>query len=58
MVHSTVLSNADKKKTPTANVVIKYKGASTGKMLHGLEAREISARLHGVDGWWVEIEKA
>lgn len=57
LVHSTALSGVDKKKTPTANVIIKYDRARTGKKLHGLEAREISARLHGVDGWWVEIEK-
>ena len=56
-VHSLALSAADLRKTPTANVVIKYDRKLTGKKLHGLEAREISASLHGPAAWWVEVEE-
>ena len=56
-VHSLVLLAAALRKTPSANVVIKYDRALTHRKLHGLEARELSARLHGVGAWWVELEK-
>ena len=56
-VHSLALSRADLRKTPSANVVIKYDPKLTSKKLHGLETRELSARLHGPKSWWVEVEK-
>ena len=56
-VHSLTLSAADLRKTPSANVIIKYDRKLTGKKLHGLEARELSASLHGPGAWWVEVEQ-
>ena len=56
-VHSLALSAADLRKTPSANMVIKYNPALTDRKLHGLEARELSARTHGVSAWWVALEK-
>ena len=54
---SYLFACADLRKTPSANVVIKYDRALTRRKLHGLEARELSARLHGVGAWWAELEK-
>ena len=45
-----------RRKTPTANFVIKYERAHTNKKLHGLEARELSAAFDGVFTWWVELK--
>ena len=56
LVHSTGLSTADKRKTPTANFIIKYERGHTDKKLHGMEARELSAALYGVAAWWVELK--
>ena len=56
-VHSLTLFAADLRKTPSANVIIKYDRKLTGKKLHGLEARELSASLHGPGAWWVEVEQ-
>ena len=56
-VHSTTLSATDLRKTPSANIIIKYDRKFTDRKLHGLEARELSVRLHGPTAWWVEVEK-
>ena len=54
---SRSLSARDIAATPTANFVVKYKNADTGKMLNGSVACELSERLYGVDVWWVLLEK-
>jgi hypothetical protein len=41
LVRTTGLSAADKRKTPTANCIIKYEHGHTEKKLHGMEAREL-----------------
>lgn len=56
-VQSRNLSDADLKKTPSANFVIKYSSKETNKVLSGLEARELSALTHGPTRWWVELQK-
>ena len=56
-VQSRNLSDADLKKSPSANFVIKYSSKETNKVLSGLEARELSALTHGPTRWWVELQK-
>jgi hypothetical protein len=56
-VQSRNLSDADLKKTPSANFVINYTSKETKKAMNGKEARELSAATHGPARWWVELKK-
>ena len=56
-VQSRNLSDANLKKTPSANFVINYSSKETKKALNGKEARELSAATHGPARWWVELKK-
>jgi hypothetical protein len=58
-VHSRgPFTQADLKKVPTANFVVKYASKLTAKKLNGIVACELTARTHGVGQWWVHIEKS
>jgi len=41
-----------------ANFVVKYTKNRTNNVLNGLVACELSERTHGVQKWWVRVEKA
>ena len=59
MVHSRgPFTKANLKNVPTANFVVKYTNSLTGKKLHGNVACELTARTHGAQQWWVQVEKA
>lgn len=58
VVHSTNVCARDKQHTPTANFVVKYTKNRTNNVLNGLVACELSERTHGVQKWWVRVEKA
>lgn len=57
-IHSAQLGARDLSNTPTANFSVKYTLQRTNKQLNGCVACELSARLYGIDKWWVLIEKA
>ena len=56
-VHSRSPSEADLKKAPTANFVVKYTAKITEGSINGNVACELSARTHGPGEWWVLVEK-
>ena len=55
-MHTRTLSARDKKATPTANYVVKYKKAETEQLLGGTVACELSERTYGCSAWWVVLE--
>ena len=58
-VHSRSLSSTDKKKTPTANFVVKFKKSVTkNKNVDGCVAVELTERTHGPGVWWVLLQKS
>ena len=48
---------ANLKRAPTANFVVKYKSASTDKKLNGCVSTELSRVKHGRAEWWVLLER-
>ena len=57
IVQSSTVPPRDLKKTPSANFVVEYHAKLTDKKLVGKVACELTARTHGVEEWWVLVEK-
>ena len=49
------ISARDKKNTPSANYVVKYKKSETEQLLDGTVACELSERIYGSSAWWVVL---
>ena len=47
----------DKKKTPSANFVVKYTKKLTGGKLEGKVSCELSANLYGAENWSVLLKR-